>query len=88
MRTFFDGETRSLAIELSDTGQGIDLASLKRIFDPFFTTKAKGTGLGLSITKRLVEEHGGTITIRNNSNGGATCSIHLPVRQPEGALLA
>ena len=88
MRTFFVRVSHSLGIQLSDTGKGIDTASIGRIFDPFFTTKAKGTGLGLSITKRLIEEHGGTIRIRNNSDGGATCSILLPVRQPEGALLA
>jgi signal transduction histidine kinase len=88
IRTFFDKLTQSLGIELADTGQGINTASIDRIFDPFFTTKAKGTGLGLSITKRLVEEHGGTIRMRNNSNGGATCRIHLPVRQPEGAVLS
>jgi two-component system sensor histidine kinase AtoS len=88
MRTVFERQTNSLRIELSDTGRGIDSATMAKIFDPFFTTKAKGTGLGLSITKRLVEEHGGSITLVNNRDGGVTCSITLPVRLMEGALTA
>jgi two-component system sensor histidine kinase AtoS len=88
MSTFFDPHTQSLRIELADTGRGIESAAMGKIFMPFFTTKAKGTGLGLSITKRLVEEHGGSIRLQNNENGGVTCMISLPVRQPEGALTA
>ncbi|HUJ18151.1 MAG TPA: PAS domain S-box protein [Nitrospirota bacterium] len=88
MRTVFERQANSLRIELSDTGRGIDSATMAKIFDPFFTTKAKGTGLGLSITKRLVEEHGGSITLVNNHDGGVTCSITLPVRLMEGALTA
>ncbi len=77
-----------LRVELSDTGRGIDSDALAKIFSPFFTTKAKGTGLGLSITKRLVEDHGGNISIENNGQGGATCVITLPARQREGAVTA
>jgi nitrogen fixation/metabolism regulation signal transduction histidine kinase len=43
------------------------------------TTKAKGTGLGLAIVKKIVEEHGGHITIENNVSGGARVSIALPL---------
>jgi len=43
------------------------------------TTKTKGTGLGLAIVKKIVEEHGGHITIENNENGGARISIRLPL---------
>lgn len=81
MKTAYDRQAQNVQIELSDTGKGIDAETLAKIFNPFFTTKAKGTGLGLSITKRLVEEHGGKIRLHNNSEGGITCLITLPVRQ-------
>jgi len=49
-----------------------------RIFDPFFTTKDTGTGLGLAIVHRLVDCHGGLITVTNSENGGAMFTIQLP----------
>ena len=64
--------------EFHDSGPGIKEPS--RIFDPFYTTKTvgKGTGLGLSICYGIVKEHGGDITARNRSEGGATISVRLP----------
>jgi signal transduction histidine kinase len=50
-----------------------------KIFQPFFTTKSKGTGLGLAITKRLIEQHGGTIIAENNYPKGTTFKITLPL---------
>jgi signal transduction histidine kinase len=88
IKTSIDRATHSLRIGISDTGSGIDSAAMAKIFNPFFTTKAKGTGLGLSITRRLVEEHGGSISIENNREGGVTCSITVPVRQSKGAVTA
>ena len=54
----------SVQLEFEDTGPGIPEDVLHRIFDPLFTTKQTGTGLGLSICKSIVEQHGGTISIR------------------------
>jgi signal transduction histidine kinase len=54
------------------------------VFNPFFTNKAKGTGLGLAITKRLIEQHKGSIDVVNNREGGATFIITLPVKQENG----
>jgi len=88
MKTAHYPDANYLKIELSDTGPGIEPDAMAKIFNPFFTTKSKGTGLGLSITKRLVEEHGGRIRLGNNSDGGVTCSVSLPVRKLEGALTA
>lgn len=65
-------------VEISDTGEGIDPNVLVKVFDPFFTTKSKGTGLGLAVSKRLVEQHGGEITVRNNERSGATFAVWLP----------
>jgi two-component system NtrC family sensor kinase len=65
-------------ITLRDSGPGLPPQARDKLFMPFFTTKAKGTGLGLATTKRLVEAHGGTITIESPLDGGAQVSIALP----------
>src|SRR5437588_1002165 len=73
----------SAAVEVAftDTGHGVLPGLERRIFDPFFTTKevGKGTGLGLSITYGIVKEHGGTISVVNRPNEGATFIIRLPL---------
>jgi signal transduction histidine kinase len=66
-----------LLISVADTGQGIAPDIRGRIFEPFFSTKPGGTGMGLALSKRIVEEHGGTIDF-DSSAGGTTFSIHLP----------
>lgn len=68
------------AVKVSDTGAGIAPEDLERIFDAFYTTKdiGEGTGLGLAVSRRIVEEHGGTIEAANNENGGATFTVFLP----------
>ena len=55
----------SIQLEFEDTGLGISHDILPKIFDPLFTTKQTGTGLGLSICKSIVEQHGGTISVRS-----------------------
>jgi signal transduction histidine kinase len=67
-------------LEVRDEGSGIDPQNLDRIFNPFFTTKENGTGLGLSVVHQIVEQHGGLLSVRNNSGRGATFSILLPAR--------
>ncbi len=67
-------------IAFSDTGGGVDPESEGRVFDPLFTTRSKGTGLGLAICKKVVEDHGGTIELRNRPDEGATFIISIPVK--------
>lgn len=67
-----------LVLVFHDGGAGVDEQSAARLFEPFFTTKSAGTGLGLVIVRRLVEAHGGSITLRNAHAGGAEVTIHLP----------
>ncbi|MDE1769544.1 MAG: GHKL domain-containing protein [Thaumarchaeota archaeon] len=55
----------NVQIEFEDTGPGIPADIVPKIFDPLFTTKQTGTGLGLSICKNIVEQHGGTITVKS-----------------------
>jgi two-component system sensor kinase FixL len=69
-------------ITIADHGPGIPPEVRDRLFTPFFTTKARGTGLGLSTAKRLVEAHGGTLTIESPATGGTIAAIRLPVRNP------
>jgi two-component system sensor histidine kinase AtoS len=80
LKTLYEEKSNSLQIMISDSGKGIDDKAMARLFQPFFTTKAKGTGLGLAITKRLIEQHGGSISVRNNPEGGATFTVVLPLK--------
>jgi signal transduction histidine kinase len=68
-----------LCVTISDTGSGIPPEIIDRLFEPFFTTKPNGTGLGLPITRRIINEHGGTINVESQPNKGATFRILLPV---------
>lgn len=68
-----------VSILISDTGPGIPRDQLEKIFDPFFTTKESGTGLGLSITKKIIEEHHGTISVHSLAGLGTTFTVCLPV---------
>ena len=88
IKTRFDDANLSVRVELSDTGRGIDSAVMGKLFQPFFTTKSKGTGLGLAISKRLIEDHGGKISIEQNSAGGATFIIMLPATPSERVRMA
>ncbi|MBX3531965.1 MAG: PAS domain S-box protein [Rhizobiaceae bacterium] len=71
-----DGEF--VAIEVADTGPGIPDEIAERLFRPFVTTKSGGMGIGLSISRRIIQSHGGDITVTRNGNGGATFRFTLP----------
>jgi two-component system sensor histidine kinase AtoS len=79
VKTWYESSGDSIQISIRDTGKGIDGELLARIFEPFFTTKPKGSGLGLAITKRLIEQHGGSIRVENLQKG-AMFRIGLPVK--------
>lgn len=71
-------ENDIISITVSDTGSGIPVEAQERIFEPLFTTKSKGTGLGLPVCKRLVEMHGGTISLKETSPAGTSFEVLLP----------
>ncbi|MCM3594860.1 ATP-binding protein [Metabacillus idriensis] len=69
-----------LQISFSDNGRGIIPSALNHIFDPFFSTKDSGTGLGLSVSKKIVENHKGTMTANSDENG-TIFYLDFPVRE-------
>jgi signal transduction histidine kinase len=73
-----------VAVEVADTGKGIPPEVLPKIFDPFFTTKevGKGTGLGLSIVYKIVEQHGGRISVDSTVGVGTRFTVVLPLQPP------
>jgi signal transduction histidine kinase len=77
-----------VAVDVEDNGHGIPPEVLPKIFDPFFTTKdvGKGTGLGLSIAYKIVQQHGGKISVTSEIGKGTRFTVQLPIEpvlQPE-----
>lgn len=72
---------RVIVIELSDDGPGIPDSIQDKVFQPFFSTKEEGTGLGLSIVARIVEEHGGQISVKSKEGKGSSFIITLPAKE-------
>ena len=66
-------------ITITDNGPGIAADDLSRIFVPFYTTKTNGTGLGLAIVQKIIVQHGGSVEVRNQTQGGAEFIVSLPL---------
>lgn len=74
-----DSVARALKISVTNPGEPIPQEHLPQLFNPFFTTKAHGTGLGLSIVRRIVEAHGGEISIASSREQGTCVTLLLPL---------
>ncbi|WP_437202124.1 sensor histidine kinase [Planctomicrobium sp. SH664] len=74
-----------VVIQISDRGPGVSDEIMERIFEPFVSTKETGTGLGLSICKRIMEDHGGTLLVKNRDGGGAVFEMVIPRSAPPDA---
>ena len=73
------GGAPEIEVAFQDTGNGIAAADLPRIFEPYFTTKEAGIGLGLALTRKIVEEHGGSIAVASEPGKGTRVAVRLPV---------
>lgn len=71
-----------IEIRVTDRGSGIDPEHLESIFNPFFTTKPQGVGLGLALVSKIVDEHGGKISVQSQRGIGTAFEISLPKEQP------
>jgi two-component system sensor histidine kinase HydH len=77
-----DVAQRRVTLTIADNGPGIAASIRDKLFEPFVSSKAAGTGLGLTICRRIVENHGGTITVDNRPTGGPIFTIQLPAELP------
>jgi signal transduction histidine kinase len=67
----------AIKVWVRDNGPGLSPEVRQSVFEPFFTTKTKGTGLGMAIARRIVEAHGGQISVGNQRSSGAEFIITL-----------
>lgn len=75
----------AVEVRIRDRGTGLSPAIRERMFEPFYTTKPSGLGMGLSISRSIVERHGGRLWATDNTEGGATFHLALPVSEPNGS---
>lgn len=75
----------TLSIWITDKGCGMDKETLDKVFTPFYTKKKAGTGLGMAIAKKIIEEHGGRITIKSKPEHGTEVMIEMKLKRVESA---
>jgi signal transduction histidine kinase len=76
---------RIVEIVFKDSGRGIPPENIDKIFNLYFTTKPNGSGIGLSIVQKIISEHGGSISVKNEDGGGAVFTIQLPKNLPRSS---
>ncbi len=82
LRLHVEHARQRVRFEIQDNGPGMDPETARRAFDPYFTTKGKGTGLGLAIIKKIILEHGGSISVATQRGEGACFTFYLPLVLP------
>lgn len=73
-------EGSAFEVAVTDSGPGIASEELDRVFEPFFSTKEKGSGFGLALVHRIVQDHGGEVSVDSPAGQGATFTVRLPLR--------
>lgn len=81
VRTNKDGEY--ILIDITDTGIGISQDKMEKIFQVYYSTKETGTGLGLPTTKKIIEDHKGTINVHSEHGKGSSFLIKLPINNKQ-----
>jgi two-component system, NtrC family, sensor histidine kinase HydH len=76
-------EDSGTVLSVEDTGEGMNARTRERAFDDFYTTKATGSGLGLAFVRRVIDAHGGRVTISSDEGRGTTVRLHLPAAPDE-----
>lgn len=71
---------KTIKIDIMDTGAGMKKEELQNIFEPFYTTKLEGSGVGLVISRKIIEEHGGKVSVKSKCGRGTTLSLFLPIQ--------
>jgi two-component system nitrogen regulation sensor histidine kinase NtrY len=77
-----------VTLEVNDNGKGLPQGDRSRLTEPYFTTREKGTGLGLAIVARVMDDHGGRLTLDDRPEGGACIGLQFPIDPPPAALAA
>jgi nitrogen fixation/metabolism regulation signal transduction histidine kinase len=85
VRSSYIVSEKKIAISVSDTGKGIPERYVSKVFEPYFSLKPGGTGLGMALTKRIVDDHKGTIEIESKEDVGTAVTVELPVAGTKGA---
>jgi signal transduction histidine kinase len=67
-----------IEVRISDTGVGIPEEALPKVFDAYYSTKQTGFGLGLAVTKKIIDEHHGSIDVTSKIDSGTTFTVRLP----------
>ncbi len=75
-----------IRINIKDTGSGIPVGDIEKIFDPYYTTKKSGTGLGLAIARKIIDDHGGSISVKSKPGQETVFSIILPLKNHNGVI--
>jgi len=75
----------TLRLEIADTGSGIGEEQATKIFEPFYTTKEQGLGLGMPYSKKIIDQHGGTISLSSQLGKGTTITIVIPRKEADDA---
>ena len=73
------GPCPTISVAFADQGLGIRKENLEKIFEPGFTTQCGSPGLGLAVTRKVIEQHGGTITVESQQGTGTTFTLRLPI---------
>jgi two-component system nitrogen regulation sensor histidine kinase NtrY len=72
-------ESDALLLSVTDNGKGLPNEGRERLTEPYVTTRSKGTGLGLAIVKKIMEDHGGRLSLADRPGGGAVITLSFPL---------